>query len=94
MTVDLQLDRTKPRRRRGDQRDAINLFLGIDIGGTKIAAGVVDPHGTLLSSASVPTPRGQDPEGAGSRWLGWWPLVVSRRACDGRRRGGSPPSRR
>jgi len=36
--------------------------LAIDVGGTKIAAGVVDAHGMLLSSASVPTPRAQDPE--------------------------------
>lgn len=32
------------------------------MGGTKIAAGVVDSSGTLLRSASAATPRGSDPE--------------------------------
>lgn len=36
--------------------------LAVDVGGTKIAAGVVDAAGTLLRSAAVPTPRGPDPE--------------------------------
>lgn len=36
--------------------------LALDIGGTKLAAGVVDNHGALLRSASRPTPRGEDPE--------------------------------
>ena len=30
--------------------------IGIDIGGTKIAAGVVDDEGTLVASARRPTP--------------------------------------
>jgi glucokinase len=34
----------------------------VDVGGTKIAAGVVDGTGALLRSASAPTPRGSDPE--------------------------------
>ena len=34
----------------------------MDVGGTKIAAGVVDATGALLRSASAPTPRGTDPE--------------------------------
>ena len=34
----------------------------MDVGGTKIAAGVVDASGRLLRSASAPTPRGTDPE--------------------------------
>jgi len=34
----------------------------VDVGGTKIAAGVVDAEGALLRSASAPTPRGTDPE--------------------------------
>lgn len=32
--------------------------LGIDVGGTKIAAGLVDEAGTLLTTAAVPTPEG------------------------------------
>lgn len=36
--------------------------MAVDIGGTKIAAGVVDADGTLLRSISVPTPRQDDPE--------------------------------
>ncbi len=36
--------------------------LAVDVGGTKIAAGVVDADGVLLRSVSVPTPRGEDPE--------------------------------
>ncbi|MEX2291379.1 MAG: ROK family protein [Mycobacteriales bacterium] len=34
----------------------------MDVGGTKIAAGVVDASGALLRSAQVATPRGTDPE--------------------------------
>jgi glucokinase len=36
--------------------------LALDIGGTKIAAGVVDADGQLLSSRREPTPRTGDPE--------------------------------
>ena len=38
------------------------LTLAIDIGGTKIAAGLVDDAGTLVASEQLPTPRGDDPE--------------------------------
>lgn len=34
------------------------LTIGIDIGGTKIAGGVVDEHGTVLASERMPTPIG------------------------------------
>ncbi|OBF26855.1 ROK family protein [Mycobacterium sp. ACS4331] len=40
------------------------LTLALDIGGTKIAAGLVDPDGTLVASQQRPTPRGGDPEAA------------------------------
>lgn len=40
------------------------LTLALDIGGTKIAAGLVDADGTLLTSSQQPTPRGNDPEKA------------------------------
>ena len=36
--------------------------LAVDVGGTKIGAGVVDEHGSLLRSATVATPRQDDPE--------------------------------
>ncbi|WP_103501724.1 ROK family glucokinase [Streptomyces sp. SM14] len=34
----------------------MGLTIGVDIGGTKIAAGVVDESGTILSTSKVPTP--------------------------------------
>jgi len=34
----------------------VGLTIGVDIGGTKIAAGVVDERGTILSQATEPTP--------------------------------------
>ena len=34
-----------------------DLTIGVDIGGTKIAAGVVDGGGTILSRVRIPTPR-------------------------------------
>ncbi len=36
--------------------------LAVDIGGTKLAVGVVDEHGALSWRASVPTPAGSDAE--------------------------------
>ena len=36
----------------------MTLAIGVDVGGTKIAAGVVDEHGTLLTSTREPTPEG------------------------------------
>ncbi|AGB21379.1 transcriptional regulator/sugar kinase [Mycobacterium sp. JS623] len=36
----------------------MNLTLALDIGGTKIAAGLVDPEGTLVHQAKLPTPDG------------------------------------
>jgi glucokinase len=38
------------------------LTLAVDIGGTKIAAGLVDPDGTLVHTAKRPTPESTDPE--------------------------------
>lgn len=38
------------------------LTLALDIGGTKIAAGLVDADGTLVTSDRRPTPHGDDPE--------------------------------
>ncbi|MFE2099749.1 ROK family protein, partial [Streptomyces sp. NPDC059468] len=34
----------------------MGLTIGVDIGGTKIAAGVVDEEGNILSTYKVPTP--------------------------------------
>ncbi len=39
----------------------MGLTIGVDIGGTKIAAGVVDEEGNILSTHKVPTPG--TPEG-------------------------------
>ncbi len=41
-----------------------DLSLAIDIGGTKIAVGLVDADGTLVASEQRPTPRADDPEAA------------------------------
>lgn len=38
------------------------MRLAIDIGGTKIATGIVDDDGTLVRSARQPTPRDADPD--------------------------------
>lgn len=38
------------------------LTLALDIGGTKIAAGLVDADGTLMAAEQLPTPRSPDPE--------------------------------
>jgi glucokinase len=45
--------------------DAAQTFaLGVDIGGTKVAAGLVDAHGTILFQTRVPMPaRGTSAEG-------------------------------
>jgi glucokinase len=42
------------------RRDHRELVLAVDIGGTKLAAGLIDATGTILSSAPVPTPKGRD----------------------------------
>ncbi|MFD6371044.1 ROK family protein, partial [Streptomyces roseolus] len=34
----------------------MGLTIGVDIGGTKIAAGVVDEEGSILDTHTVPTP--------------------------------------
>lgn len=36
-------------------------YIGIDLGGTNVAAGIVDGEGRLLGRASVPTPHGAEP---------------------------------
>src|SRR5260370_32054579 len=38
----------------------MNLTIGVDIGGTKILAGVVDEKGKILDSCKVPTPENSD----------------------------------
>ncbi|MDD5194648.1 MAG: ROK family protein [Candidatus Omnitrophica bacterium] len=39
-----------------------NLFLGIDVGGTKIAAGIVDANGKIIAREKCPTPSGHAKE--------------------------------
>lgn len=36
-----------------------NSWIGVDIGGTKIAAGVIDENGAVLDRAQLPTPHGE-----------------------------------
>ena len=38
-------------------------YLGIDLGGTNVAAAVVDSEGTILGKVSLPTPRGAEAVG-------------------------------
>ena len=40
----------------------MNYYCGIDLGGTNIAAGIVDEEYRILAAASAPTPRGVDGE--------------------------------
>jgi glucokinase len=40
------------------QENAEGLLVGVDVGGTKIAAGVVDARGQVLSRAQIPTDTG------------------------------------
>ena len=43
-------------------RSGIDVALAIDVGGTKLAAGLVTAEGDLVASAAAPTPRGDDAE--------------------------------
>jgi glucokinase len=52
--VEIKADGAPLQRRRG-------LTVGVDIGGTKVAAGVVDPRGTILATIKRDTPA-DDPE--------------------------------
>jgi glucokinase len=45
-------------RSRLDYDDAMKRVLAIDIGGTKIAVGIVDARGTVLAKSCAKTPRG------------------------------------
>lgn len=56
------------------------LTLALDIGGTKIAAGLVDADGTLLTAEKRPTPRGTDPE---APWAVVAELIATLRAAAG-----------
>src|SRR5947208_1580948 len=42
--------------------EVVQLALAVDVGGTKLAAGLVTAEGDLVTSASSPTPRDVDPE--------------------------------
>ena len=58
------------------------LTLTLDIGGTKIAAGLVDPSGALVHAATLPTPNH---EGAEQVWA-----VIERMIADAMRAAGGP----
>jgi glucokinase len=68
--------------------------LAIDIGGTKMAAAVVDPFGTMHGASRTPTPRADDPEelfaavatvadAAVRRWAGDAPIAAVGVGCGG-----------
>jgi glucokinase len=44
--------------------------LAVDVGGTKLAAGIVDDTGGLLTRATAPTPEGDDPDALFTALLG------------------------
>ncbi|HZC10940.1 MAG TPA: ROK family protein, partial [Mycobacterium sp.] len=58
------------------------LTLTLDIGGTKIAAGLVDPSGALVHAATRPTPKNQ---GAEQVWM-----VIQQMIADAMRAAGGP----
>ena len=41
---------------------ATKLYIGIDIGGTKISAGVVTDKGRILERVKIPTPANSTPK--------------------------------
>lgn len=43
-------------------------YIGIDLGGTNVAAGIVDGEGALLSKAGLPCPRGAEPIADAIAW--------------------------
>ena len=51
----------RPRRVRATPRRHMSLTIGVDVGGTKIAGGVVDEQGNVLEQLRVESPA-QDPE--------------------------------
>ncbi len=62
--------------------DGAPVLAGADIGGTKLAAGVVDQGGRVLAAARTPTPRSDDAE------VLWIALRTPDRAGAGRGRRG------
>lgn len=42
------------------REETIVYYIGVDLGGTNVAAGIVDEKGKLLGKASVPCPRGAE----------------------------------
>ena len=53
------------------------VTIGVDVGGTKIAAGVVDGHGTILRTARRPTPR----HDSAPYWQKWRTSSTSASRC-------------
>lgn len=56
--------------------------MAVDIGGTKLAAGVVDEHGVLLRRAQVPTPKSEGSEGEAAIWQALVELIEQVRSGD------------
>ncbi|MFD7376581.1 ROK family glucokinase [Streptomyces mirabilis] len=56
-----------------------DLTIGVDLGGTKIAAGIVDPDGKVLSHMRIPTPH--QPEAVGDAVA--WAVDLVREDWDG-----------
>ncbi|MGH3552906.1 MAG: ROK family protein, partial [Mycobacterium sp.] len=54
--------------------------LALDIGGTKIAAGLVDPAGALVHVAARPTPKSQ---GAEQVWAAVEQMIIDAMAAAG-----------
>ena len=60
---EIEIEGDAPRRRSARRRDERQLAIGIDIGGTKVAAGVVDRTGNILDRVRRDTPTSKSPEG-------------------------------
>src|ERR1700712_2327216 len=55
---------TRSARTVRDEERSVGLTIGVDVGGTKVLAGVVDEKGPTLASSVLPTPSNSPPETA------------------------------
>lgn len=63
-------------------RPSIPAVLAVDVGGTKLAAGLVDDRGRTWSLDQVPTPAGGDPEAAFAALVNLVAAVLDRAGAD------------